>query len=140
MKKRVLFVCNRNAGRSQMAEGLLRHDLGDRYEAYSAGWKPASGVHPDTVLVMQEAGIDISHQRPKNLSEFRDMSFDIIVLLCSCECPCHPLPGASSILHREFPDPILPARSEQERLARFRGVRDDIREWLGEMFGNGTSL
>ncbi|MDT8357714.1 MAG: arsenate reductase ArsC [Methanomicrobiaceae archaeon] len=140
MRKRVLFVCNRNAGRSQIAEGLLKHDLGDRYEAYSAGFEPASRVDPDTVLVMQKAGIDISNQRPKHILEFRDISFDVIVFLCSCEYLCPPLPGASSLLHREFPDPLLPARSEQERLARLRGVRDEIREWLKDTFGNGISL
>jgi arsenate reductase len=140
MKQRVLFVCNRNAGRSQMAEGLLRHDLGDRYEVYSAGFEPSSRVHPDTVLVMQELGIDISHQRPKHISEFRDMFLDIIVFLCSCEGLCPPLPEASSLLHREFPDPFLPARSEQDHVARFRAVRDEIRAWLKDTFGNGFPL
>lgn len=136
MKKRVLFLCTHNSARSQMAEGLLNHLFGDRYEAYSAGTNP-SGVNPLAVEVMREIGIDISRQRSKSLEEFEGMEFDYVVTLCDGakeECPY--FPGKRHI-HRSFPDPSSFEGSYEEKLELFRRVRDDIRRWIEETFGKG---
>lgn len=130
MKKRVLFICNGNAGRSQMAEGLLRHLHGDLYEVYSAGIIPASEINPLTVAVMKEAGIDITHQRPKQVGEFHDMVIDVVVFLSACDTACVHLPRAVQIVHAEFPDPFAITGTESEKLEGFREIRDLIRDWI----------
>jgi arsenate reductase len=134
MKKRVLFICNGNAGRSQMAEGLLRHLHGNLYEVYSAGIIPASEINPLTVAVMQEIGIDISHQRPKEVGEFHDMTIDIVVFLSACDTGCVHLPRAVQIVHAEFPDPSEITGTEAERMGGFRAIRDLIRDWIERTF------
>ena len=123
-KKRVLFLCTHNSARSQMAEGLLRHLKGYRYEAFSAGTKPLS-INPLAVEVMSEIGIDISGQRSKSLREYDGQVFDLVVTLCDgahAECP-H-FPGAKAMMHRGFADP------SSEDIAAFRDCRDEIRKWL----------
>ncbi len=81
-RKRVLILCTGNAARSQMAEGLLRHIAGDRFEAFSAGLVP-SYVRPNAITVMNELGIDISHHRSKSLNEFRETPFDYVITVCA---------------------------------------------------------
>src|SRR5579872_7104345 len=80
-KKRVLILCTGNSARSQMAEGLLRHDAGDRFEVESAGTSPGH-VRPEAIAVMREIGIDISHHRSKHVDEFRDRPFDLVLTVC----------------------------------------------------------
>jgi arsenate reductase len=82
VKKRVLFLCTGNSARSQMAEGLVNHDLGDEWQALSAGIEPAGTVHPLAVRAMAELGIDISRQRSKPVDEFRGREFDLVVTVC----------------------------------------------------------
>lgn len=135
MKQRVLFICNRNAGRSQIAEGLMRDRFGDRYEAYSAGMNPSSSVNPYTVRVMEEAGIDIAHQRPKPLQEFVDMHFDYIVFMCENKQPCAQFPHARHVMYMEFSDPARFVGSEEEIMEGFRALRNGIGNWLRETFG-----
>jgi len=129
-KKRVLILCTGNSARSQMAEGLLRHDAGDRFEVESAGMKP-SQVRPEAIAVMKELGIDISGHRSKSVDEFAGQSFDYVLTVCdSAKESCPIYPGHASRLHRNFEDPAAAGGSENERLAVFRRVRDQLRDYL----------
>ena len=124
--KRVLFVCTHNSARSQMAEGLLRHYSGDRFEAFSAGTEPGS-LHPLAVRAMAELGIDISDHSPKPVDRFLDQSFDLVVTVCDQATEtCPVFPGATRHLHWSFEDPSHVEGSEEERLEVFRRVRDEI--------------
>ena len=129
-KKRVLILCTGNSARSQMAEGLLRHDSGDRFEVESAGTKP-SRVRPEAIQVMREIGIDISGHRSKSVDEFAGQTFDYVLTVCDHaqeSCPIYP--GHSNRLHHNFQDPAAVEGSEEQRLAAFRKVRDEIRMYL----------
>ena len=129
-KQRVLILCTGNSARSQMAEGLLRHDAGDRFEVESAGTKPGR-VRPEAIAVMKELGIDISGHRSKSVDEFRDHSFDYVLTVCDNaneSCPIYP--GHANRLHHSFEDPAAVEGSEEERLSAFRVVRDQIRQHL----------
>lgn len=134
-KKRILFLCTHNSCRSQMAEGLINHDLGDRYQAFSAGTE-ATRINPRASLVMQEIGIDLSSHRSKTLDEFADERFDYVVTLCGDaheRCPL--FFGGVERLHIGFHDPSTTSGSEAEILAEFRKVRDEIRAKLVEYLG-----
>lgn len=129
-KQRVLILCTGNSARSQMAEGLLRHDAGDRFEVESAGARP-SRVRPEAIAVMNELGIDISGHRSKSVDEFRDQSFDYVLTVCDNakeSCPIYP--GHANRLHHNFEDPAAVEGSEERRLAAFREVRDQIRQYF----------
>ncbi len=129
MKRRVLFLCTGNSARSQMAEGLVNHLLGDRWEAFSAGTHPAGYVHPLAVQAMAELGIDISGQRSKSVEEFRGQPFDVVITLCDSaaqECPVWLGPGRAG--HMSFPDPAQADGVMADRIDAFRQVRDGIRE------------
>jgi arsenate reductase len=113
-----------------MAEGLLRHQSGDRFEVESAGTKPGQ-VRPEAIAVMNEIGIDISRHRSKSMDEFAGQSFDYVLTVCDKAketCPIYP--GHANRLHRNFEDPAAVQGSEKDRLAAFRSVRDEIREFL----------
>jgi arsenate reductase len=130
-RKRVLILCTGNSCRSQMAEGWVRALLGDRWEATSAGTHPANAVHPLAVRVMAEAGVDISGARPKHWRPLLDERWDLVVTVCdSARESCPLFPGAADQIHVSFPDPVLATGSEEERLAVYRAVRDDIRARL----------
>ena len=130
-RRRVLILCTGNSCRSQMAEGWVRHDLGERWEVASAGTHPAWVVHPMSVLAMAEVGIDISGQRPKHWAPFLEERWDLVVTVCdSARESCPLFPGATEQIHVSFPDPILAEGSEEERLAAYRAVRDDIKARL----------
>jgi arsenate reductase len=130
-KKCVLIVCTGNSCRSQMAEGWVRHDLGERWEVASAGTYPAGEVAPLAVRVMEEVGIDISGARPKHWGPFLDRRWDLVVTVCdSARESCPLFPGASEQIHVSFPDPVSTVGSESERLLVYRAVRDDIRARL----------
>jgi len=134
-KKRILFVCTHNSCRSQMAEGLINHDLGHRYQSFSAGTE-ATAVNPRAITVMQELGIDISAQRSKTLDEFAGERFDYVITLCGDaheRCPL--FWGGVERLHIGFHDPSKSIGNEEEILAEFRRVRDEIRSKLGEYLG-----
>jgi len=124
---RVLFLCTHNSARSQMAEGLLRHLTGDRFEAASAGTE-ATSVRPEAVAVMAELGVDISKQESKTLERYVSQPFDFVVTVCDdANEACPFFPGAKNRLHWSLPDPSKATGGEQERLAVFRQVCDDIR-------------
>ena len=132
-KKRILILCTGNSARSQMAEGLLRHDAGDRFEVFSAGTKP-SRVRPEAIAVMRELGIDISRHRSKSVDEFAGQPFDYVLTVCdSARESCPVFPGDAIRIHQNFEDPAALQGSEQERLAVFRRVRDEIRQYLNRL-------
>src|SRR5919107_5772243 len=113
-KKRVLILCTGNSARSQMAEGLLRHDGGDRFEVESAGVNP-SLVRPEAVEAMREVGIDISHQRSKSAGEFVGQEFDYIITVCdNARETCPVFPGRAERIHRSFEDPPAPGAADPE--------------------------
>ena len=125
-KLRVLILCTGNSARSQMAEGLLRHLGGTRYEVFSAGTKPA-GVNPLAIEAMREVGIDISTQRSKSVAEFAGQEFAAVITVCDNaaeECPI--FPGAPQRAHWSLPDPTAVCGTEQEKLGAFRRVREEL--------------
>ena len=127
-KRRVLFLCTHNSARSQMAEALLRHLAGDRFEAYSAGTE-ATHVRPLAVRAMAELGIDISGQHSKTLNRYLEEPFDAVITVCDqANEACPVFFGARERLHWSFPDPSQATGSEDEQLAVYRSVRDAIRE------------
>jgi arsenate reductase (thioredoxin) len=127
-KARVLFLCTHNSARSQMAEGLLRHLAGDRFEAYSAGTE-ATHVRPFAIRAMDEIGVDISGQESKTLDRYLEEPFDYVITVCDdANEACPFFPGATTRLHWSLPDPSAAKGSEEERLAVFRSVRDGIRD------------
>jgi arsenate reductase len=131
-KKRVLILCTGNSARSQMAEGLLRRDAGDRFDVASAGTKP-SAVRSEAIAVMRELGIDISGHRSKSVEEFDRQQFDYVITVCdSARETCPVFFGAAKKLHHDFDDPAALDGSGEERLALFRRVRDELRRYLGE--------
>jgi arsenate reductase (thioredoxin) len=137
-RQRVLFLCTGNSCRSQMAEGLLRHLGGDRFEALSAGANPAGYVHPMAVSAMAELGVDISQQASKHINEFLPPEGDppdLIISVCSsAEKECPVFPGAVERLHWPFDDPAHATGDDEEKLAEFRRVRDEIGSRLTEHF------
>lgn len=133
--KRILFICTHNAARSQMAEGYLRVRYGGRYEAFSAG-TVVTEVHPLAVRVMAELRIDISEQWSKDLGRFIGEEMDVVVTVCdAAKTTCPMFPWAKSTVHASFPDPSAAIGTEEERLAVFRAVRDEIAAWIDATFG-----
>ena len=125
-EKRVLILCTGNSARSQMAEGLLRHEGGDRFEVFSAGMKPA-GVRPEAISVMNEIGLDISDHRSKSVNEFIGQPLDFVVTVCnSAKEVCPVFPGDVKRLHWPFDDPSAVEGSSEVRNAAFRRIRDQI--------------
>lgn len=134
MKKKILFLCTHNSCRSQMAEGIVNHYLGDRLQAFSAGTE-ATSVNPRAMETMREIGIDISRHRSKTLEEFAGESFDYVITLCGDaneKCPL--FFGGVGRIHIGFADPSGVTGSEEEIMKEFRRVRDDIRHSLLEFF------
>ncbi|MFZ1936273.1 MAG: arsenate reductase ArsC [Thermoguttaceae bacterium] len=130
---KILFLCTGNSCRSQMAEGWARHLRGDRIEAFSAGIE-AHGLNPDAVRVMAEAGVDISGQRSKRVGDLLGVEFDYVVTVCdNAREACPVFPGRAKIVHVGFDNPprlAAGARTEEERLAPYRRVRDAIRAFV----------
>ncbi|MBZ5579641.1 MAG: arsenate reductase ArsC [Acidobacteriia bacterium] len=137
-KRRVLFVCTGNSARSQMAEGLLRHEAGTEYEVFSAGTDPTS-VRSEAVAVMREIWIDISGQHSKSVAEFVGQHFDFIITVCDkAKENCPVFPGAGERLHWPFDDPARIQASEEGRLKMFRRLRDQIHARLMVFLGVGA--
>ena len=135
IKPKVLFLCSGNSARSQMAEAFLRKYGGDRFDVYSAGLEP-SVVNPFTIQVMEEIGMDMSAHRSKSLLEYMGKEhFGYLITVCDRadkECPI--FPGMGVRLHWPFEDPAKVYGSEEEKLAKFRQVRDlissKVKDWL----------
>lgn len=129
-RKRVLILCTGNSARSQMAEGLLRHLAGDRFEVASAGVSP-SRVRPEAITAMAEMGIDISGQQAKSVDVFASQEFDYVITVCdNANEQCPVFPGNTERLHWSFDDPATADGDEESRLTVFRRVRDEILDRL----------
>ena len=134
IKKSVLFLCTHNSARSQMAEGLLKEIYGDRFDVYSAGTEP-SRVNPYAIRVMKELGIDISEHSSKHMDDFDLREFDYIVTVCdSTREACPVAAGGHKNIHKGFSDPSRFRGKDEEILAGFRTIRDQIRIWIEEEF------
>jgi arsenate reductase (thioredoxin) len=125
---RVLFVCTGNSARSIMAEALLRHHGGGRFEVFSAGTEPR-GVNPLTLRVLEDAGIDTTGARSKSVTEYLGETFDYVVTVCDqARQVCPVFPGVHESLHWGYDDPAEAQGTEEERLAVFRRVFIQIGE------------
>lgn len=139
-RPRILFLCTGNSCRSQMAEGFLRADFGDRFESLSAGANPAGYVNEKAIEAMAALGIDISQQHSKHINEFIPPEGelpDIIISVCSTadeNCPVFPV--AVERWQWPFDDPFYAEGTEEEQKQEFRRVRDEIRSRLTEQFSN----
>ena len=125
-RRKVLFLCTGNSARSQMAEAVVNHHLGDAWQAVSAGTRPTGSVHPAALRALAEVGIE-HHGRSKSVDEFRDAELDLVVTVCDSaaeECPVWL--GKGGRVHLGFPDPAKAAGSDEEVMVVFRRVRDDI--------------
>lgn len=133
-KEKVIFICNNNAGRSQMAEGLLRHLYGEFYDVFSAGIDPST-VSSLAIEVMGEMGIDISGSESKNLKIFQETEFDYVVTLCgSADGSCPVSLQGKKYFHHSFRDLRGAKGTEEEKLVLFRLIRDEIKEWIEKEF------
>ena len=127
--KKVLVLCTGNSCRSQMAEGYLRHFAGDRAEIFSAGIE-THGVNPRAIATMQEDGIDISKHSSNNIEEYRTIDFDYVITVCdNAKERCPLFPSNAQKFHYNFSDPAKAAGTEDERMAQFRNVRDQIKAY-----------
>jgi len=133
---RVLILCTANSARSQMAEGLLRHDAGNVYEVFSAGINPTH-VRPEAITVMREVGIDISGHRSKSVEEFAGQDFDYVITVCdNAKESCPVFPAKTKLVHWSIADPAAMQGSQGEALTTFRRVRDELRARL-QAFAKG---
>ena len=157
IKPKVLFICTHNSARSQLAEALLRHTYGDRYQAYSAGTNPTK-INPYSIKALSELGIDASKQYSKNLDEFSETEIDLAVAVCQnsaktvCTLCSSPLSMnrpliVNAKLHKNkkymvhgFEDPSEVEGSEEEKLDAFRRVRDQIKVWITDNFANAKII
>ncbi len=135
MKKRILILCTGNSCRSQMAEGFLK-SFDSELEVFSAGTKPAEKVNPNSVIVMDEVGIDISSQIPQNVDEFVDHSFDYVITVCdNAKEVCPVFTGhVKHQLHIPFDDPADATGTAREILAVYKRVRDEIKEKFTQFY------
>lgn len=128
-KKKFLVLCTGNSARSQMAEGLIREQFGDRFEVHSAGTKP-SIVRPEAMKVMAEIGIDISDHSSKSADEFAEMPIDYVLTVCdNARENCPYFPARTKLVHHSFEDPADVEGDEETRVAAFRKVRDEIKKF-----------
>jgi arsenate reductase len=135
-KPRVLFLCTHNSARSQMAEGMLRNLAEGRFEVMSAGTE-ATHVRRQAIKVMNEIGIDISGQESKTLARYLGQPFDYVITVCDeANEACPVFAGAKNRLHWSLEDPSRADGSEEERLAVYRRVREEIRERIEQQFAN----
>ena len=129
-RPRVLILCTGNSARSQMAEGLLRHDASDSFEVFSAGTRPTR-VRPEAIVVMGEIGIDISGYRANSIDQFTDLEFDYVITVCDHARELCPIfPGDTRHLHWSLEDPAAANDSGEEHMAAYRKVRDELKERL----------
>jgi len=132
--KTILVLCTGNSARSQMAEGLFRHEGGAGYMVESAGTKPTH-VRPEAIAVMREIGIDISSHRSKSVDQFAGRPFDYVVTVCdNAREHCPVFPATTQRIHWSFEDPAAVEGTEQERLDAFRRIRDEIHAKVREFF------
>jgi arsenate reductase len=127
--KKILVLCTGNSCRSQIAEGYLRYFAGDKAEIYSAGIE-THGVNPRAIATMQEDGIDISGHTSNNVNEYENIKFDFVITVCdNANERCPYFPTSAKRLHHNFPDPAKAIGKEEEILAQFRKVREEIKTY-----------
>ncbi len=130
--KKILVLCTGNSCRSQIAEGYLRHFARGRAEVYSAGVE-THGVNPRAIAIMKEDGIDIAGHTSNNVDEYRDIAFDFVITVCdNARERCPYFPTDAQKFHYNFPDPAKAVGSEEEIMAAFRAVREQIKEYSRE--------
>ena len=133
----ILILCTGNSCRSHLAEGLLRAAVGDKYRVASAGSKPAGYVHPLAIKAMSEIGIDISAHQSKHMNDFLSDKVETVITVCgNADQACPMFPGQVNRHHWPFDDPAHATGSEEEQLAVFRRVRDEIKAVFGA-YANG---
>ena len=136
MKHRVIFICTGNRCRSQIAEGLLRKEADDRFDIFSAGSDP-SRLHPAAISVMEEWGIDISHQKSESIGNFIDNNFDIIITVCdNANQSCPVFPNEKIRLHWSIKDPFHGWSDNQEDLPPYRIARDELKKRIDEFLSS----
>ena len=139
MKQKVIFICTGNSCRSQIGEGLLRHNASDKFDVFSAGLKPST-VNPIAIKVMNELGIDISKHTSDDVNKYIVEEFDYIITVCdNAKESCPVLPGNGKRIHWSFKDPADVVGSEEEVLAEFRKVRDKIKSTLEQFIDEQNS-
>ena len=127
-KKKVIFICTGNACRSQMAEGLLRHMAGEKFEVYSAGSHP-SRLHPASVAVMAEWNIDITHHTSEPINDYLETGIDIVITVCdNAQQICPTFPGNVQRIHWGLDDPYHGWGAEAEDLLPYREIRDELKD------------
>jgi arsenate reductase (thioredoxin) len=139
-KLKVLVICTGNTMRSQMAEGLLRHDLGDRIEVFSAGTHPASAVHPMTIATMADIGIDISKHKSKSIDLYQNTNMDLVITVCDdAHEVCPVFMNTKKRVHCGYPDPVapLPGKSIDDT---FSYIRDRMRVEIIDIVKRELSL
>ncbi len=133
---KILFLCTGNSCRSQMAEGWTRQLKGDVIEVYSAGVE-TDGLNAHAVRVMAEVGVDISKQRSQHIDQFKDISLDHVITVCSnAHESCPVFPGSTKVTHVEFDDPprlAKDAATKEAVLNHYRRVRDEIRQFVATL-------
>jgi arsenate reductase len=135
-KIRILFLCTANSCRSQMAEGWAKHLKSDTIEACSAGVRPYK-VSQRAIAVMREAGVDISGQKSEHVDDYTNVDFDYIITVCdNAEEQCPVFPGKTKAIHQQFDDPAAVVGTEEQVMAEFRRVRDEIRAFVETMPGS----
>ncbi|CAN5656006.1 arsenate reductase ArsC [soil metagenome] len=134
MSEKILILCTGNSARSQMAEGLLKYIGQSKYEIFSAGTRP-SVVRPEAIKVLREIGIDISNNQSKSVDEFVNEEIDYVLTVCdNAQENCPYFPAKTRLIHHSFADPAEVEGGEETRLAAFRRVRDEIKEYLKNDF------
>ncbi len=132
--KKILILCTGNSARSQMAEGLLKHITQHIYKTYSAGTKP-SIVRPEAIRALAEIGIDISNNRSKSVDEFAGQEIDYVLTVCdNAKENCPYFPAKTKVIHHTFEDPAEIQGNEETRLAAFRKIRDEIKNYFENDF------
>jgi arsenate reductase len=132
-KAKILFICQHNSGRSQIAEAYLKKFYGQKFDIESAGFEPAESVHPLVMKVMKEVDIDLSEKKPQSVFDLfkQGRLYDHIVTVChDNESRCPIFPGITKRWHWPFPDPAAVDGSEAEKLERVRHIREMIKDWL----------
>ena len=138
-KRRVLFLCTGNSCRSQMAEAIVNAHLGETWQAFSAGTRPAGFIHPLALRALREIGI-FHTGRSKSMAEFRNVPFDLVVTVCDSaaeECPLWL--GQGKRIHMGFPDPAKATGTEEEMMSVFRSIRDNMTKQILELLRNQTT-
>jgi arsenate reductase len=133
MKSKILFICQHNSGRSQIAEAYLKKFVGDQFQIESAGMEPAERVNPLVVEIMKEEGFDLSDKKPQSVFElFKEgRLYDHVITVChDSENQCPLFPGITKRWHWPFPDPAKVQGSHEEKIAKVREIRDQIKDWL----------